>query len=113
MAKMYAWSVFHLEYNDYSQPIKSVMPGTEVTADKLKVDKETFESYVERGLVRDMPYPDIPDDVSPSEHFAEQDSLMRGNQLEEEEVEEVEARQEAQAKAAFTAYEPPTAKSSK
>lgn len=106
MAKTYAWSVFHTEFNEYNQPTKSVMPGDEVTADKIGVDKETFEDLVERGVVREQPYPeDLPDDLSPNEYFRQQDAKMVAGELDEDEADEVKERQEAEFKASYTAYD--------
>lgn len=67
MAKMYAWSTFKAEVNDWGQTTKFIRPGDEVSKSMLKVSDEEWQELIDVGAVREEQYPDIPDDVAPAE----------------------------------------------
>ncbi len=85
---MYAWIVFVTERNEHGQPTKSVKPGDEVTQQDLGISESDWKGLIESGSVRPQPYPKIPDNLSPAEHFRSQESSRSRGQLTEEQVQE-------------------------
>lgn len=67
---MYAWSKFKADVNDWGQVGRWIMPGEEVSQSDLDVSDEEWQGLIDSGAVREDPYPDIPNDVAPAEHFA-------------------------------------------
>lgn len=75
----YAWSNIKTSKGKFS-------PGDSVSAEKLGVDKEEYESLKEAGSVRETEYPkDLPSGVSPVEHAKKQLAIESGQVVEEEE----------------------------
>lgn len=72
MAKMYAWSTFNTDVDEYGKAHGKIEPGDEVTADKLDISKEEFETLVEAGAVREQEYPDVNPTQSPTEYYREE-----------------------------------------
>ncbi len=93
--KMYAWSVFVADRNEFGQTTKTINPGDEVTREKLKMSEDDWDYLVETGAVRPLPYPDVPDGTAPAEHFARQDAEFSRGELSDDEAKEVLARREA------------------
>lgn len=96
MAKHYAWSTFNTKVNEWGRVIESISPGDEVDAKKLGVSQEDFDEYVENGVVREAPYPDIATDVAPTEYYREQ-SAAEPEMLTAGEREELEKYRTAEA----------------
>jgi len=67
--KMYAWSTIRVGVDEYNKASKTIQPGEEVTAEKLKVEKDEFDSMIEAGAVRDLEYPPVEPGQSPAEYF--------------------------------------------
>lgn len=80
MAKMYAWSNFVVERNDYGQTTKTITPGEAITQSAIGVSDEEWQSLIDVGAVREDPYPeDIQPNQSPIEHQrAKEAELMSG-----------------------------------
>lgn len=91
--KMYAWSKFKLEVNEWGQTGKWLMPGEEVSQDMLKVSDDEWQSLVDSGVVRPEPYPDVPANVPPVQ--AEKDTVAAAEEAAAEEV--LEEKQEEKA----------------
>jgi hypothetical protein len=72
MPKMYAWSTFNTEVDEWGKAHGKIEPGDEVTAEKLGVTKEEFADLVEVGAVREQEYPDVAEGQSPTEYYREQ-----------------------------------------
>lgn len=97
MAKMYAWSTIRTKVNDWGQAIESVKPGDVVTKEKLSVSDADWDAMIASGAIREEEYPDIPDHISPAEHYAAQDAALSRGELSDEEAKEVRKRQARQA----------------
>lgn len=69
MAKFYAWSNFDVERNEWGQTTNVIHVGDEVTQNQLNISDSEWEDLVATGAVREEPYPDVPDDVSPAEYL--------------------------------------------
>lgn len=82
MAKMYAWSEFRIDVDEHNKAKKVVHVGEEVTAEKLKVSKDEFDSMIEVGVVREQPYPPVAHEYqSPTEYFKELSAKAGGGAL--------------------------------
>jgi hypothetical protein len=92
----YAWSVFHTERNEFGQPTKTVQPGEEINQEDLGISDEDWNGLLEAGAVRDEPYPDIPDNLSPAEHYKQQLAAMAAGELSPGDMAKVQARLEEQ-----------------
>jgi len=68
--KFYAWS------NINPPDGKAVSPGDEVTQTALKVDDDTWNTWVEEGVIRTMPYPPTNVDESPINFYYRQARSM-------------------------------------
>lgn len=69
MAEYYAHSNFTVKTDDYGVVRDSIKPGQKISRQKLGVSEEDWQDYINMGLVSEEPYPDIPDDVPPNEHY--------------------------------------------
>lgn len=85
---MYAWISFVTERNEHGQPTKVIKAGDEVTQQDLGVSEQDWKGLVESGSVRPQPYPKIPDNLSPAEHFRSQETSRSKGLLTEEQVQE-------------------------
>jgi hypothetical protein len=85
---MYAWINFVIERNEHGQPSATLKPGDEVTQQDLGVSDEDWQQLIEGGSVRPQPYPKIPDNLSPAEHFRNQEGTRAKGLLTEEQVQE-------------------------
>jgi hypothetical protein len=64
--KYYVWSPIHY-HNDEGRQILPV--GEQVTQDSIGVDDETWDAWLEGGVVRASPYPKkVTPGLSPNEH---------------------------------------------
>jgi hypothetical protein len=85
---MYAWISFVTERNEHGQPTKAITPGTEVTQQDLGVSKDDWERLIMEGCIRDQPYPDIADNLSPAEYYRDQEGARVKGRLTREQVQE-------------------------
>ena len=96
--KMYAWSTFHEERNEYGQPTKTISPGDTVTQDQLGVSDEEWEYLIETGVVRTEEYPeDIPEDMAPAEYEKQKMAEFAAGTLPEDEMEEIQEKLDEEA----------------
>ena len=72
MAKMYAWSTFNTDVDEWGKAHGKIEPGDEVSAEKLGVTKEEFDELVAVGSVREEEYPDVAPGQSPAEYYREE-----------------------------------------
>lgn len=101
MAKMYAWSNFAVERNDYGQITKTIKPGESITQAAIGVDDAEWESLIESGAVREDEYPeDIQPNQSPVEYQRAKEAALLSGELSAENREEllsmIEERAEAE-----------------
>jgi len=68
MAKMYAWTNFDIERNEWGQTVNVIHVGDEVSQSQLNISDEEWEGLIASGNVREEEYPDVPADVSPAEY---------------------------------------------
>lgn len=69
MATYYAWSKFKKEVNEWGRVLKWINPGDKISKSDLGLDDREWENLIEVGAVREEPYPDIPDHMSPAEYY--------------------------------------------
>lgn len=108
MPKYYLWSPMSLEVSDYGRVMKTAKVGEEVTADKLDLSKDQFKELIELGSIRTVPYPNIPDDVAPTEHFRAMSAEGTETELTNSERKELEAFRAEAAKREAEAQEKAT-----
>ena len=102
----YAYSTFNTEVDEWGRVQKSIKPGEEVSQSDLGVDDETWATYVESGVVSTVPHPEnMMAGESPNEAFAREDAALAAGELDEEEMEKVRARQEAQAESSKNVHD--------
>ena len=95
MPTYYAWSVFHAERNEWGQPTKTINCGETVSKSDLDVSDADWDYLVETGAVREQPYPDIPDNVSPREHFLDLLQRMQSGELKSDDLKEFKKLEDA------------------
>jgi hypothetical protein len=102
----YAYSTFNTEIDEWGRVQKSIKPGEEVSQADLAVDDETWNSYIESGVVSSVPHPEnMMDGESPNEAFAREDAALAAGSLDEEQAKKVEDRQKAQAEASSNVHD--------
>jgi hypothetical protein len=80
--KYYAWSQIVVGRDEWGRNTEVVSPGTEVTAQTLKANKDQFNEFLEAGVVRTAKYPDMGDfNGSPVEFYREQARRAEENAL--------------------------------
>jgi hypothetical protein len=93
--KMVAWSTFRTEVNEFGQPTKTIDPGEEVSQSDLGISDEEWQGLIDSGAVRAEEYPeDLPDDMSPAEHFRQQEAEVAAGTADDATVNVVEMRME-------------------
>lgn len=97
----YAYSTFNTEVDEWGRVQKSIKPGDEVSQSDLAVDDETWQGFIDSGVVSTVPHPETQPGESPNEAFAREDAALAAGTLSEEEAAKVEERQEAQKEASY------------
>jgi hypothetical protein len=93
----YLWSPVNTEVNEWGRVTKTAKVGDEATAKSLNVSQDEFEELVKVGVVRTEPYPDIPADMAPLEHFRAMGAGGGEEDLSNAERKELQAFREAEA----------------
>lgn len=66
---MYAWSRFPVESDEWGKITRFIEPGDKISQSDLSVSDDDWAEIVAAGAVRDEPYPDIPNNMSPAEYW--------------------------------------------
>jgi hypothetical protein len=93
MDTYYAWSNFDVERNEWGQPKKTIKVGEEVTQEALGVSDLDWQEYIDLGVVRTQPYPDIPYQTAPTEYFKHLINRMTQGTLDTQGMQELEKYQ--------------------
>lgn len=84
----YAWSNFPVDTNEWGRTTKTVKAGHKVTQQELKVDDATWDEWLDLGVIRTQPYPDVGTQMSPTEHYDRLDAAVAGGTATEEQRKE-------------------------
>jgi predicted glycosyl hydrolase (DUF1957 family) len=93
MATTYAWSNFAVDKNEWGQVTKWIRVGDEVTQDALKVTDLDWQEFLDLGVVREQPYPDVAPQVSPTEYFKHLYNELAQGQLDASGMKQLESYQ--------------------
>jgi hypothetical protein len=86
----YAWSRFPTKVNEAGQVMEWIEPGDTITKAQIKVPDEEWDELVRVGAVREEEYPeDLPDSVSPAEHYRQ---MEQSGEMSEEDLMELNER---------------------
>lgn len=89
----YAWSNFDVERNEWGQVKTRIGVGEEVTQEAVGVNDLDWQEFIDLGVVREQPYPDIPPQTAPTEYFKHLINRMTQGQLDSAGMQELEKYQ--------------------
>lgn len=89
----YAWSNFDVERNEWGQPKKVIRVGEEITQEAVSANDLDWQEFLDLGVVREQPYPNIPNQTAPTEYFKHLINRMTQGQLDSAGMQELEKYQ--------------------